>query len=513
MSRDRHIFSGTVAAFVFTAVTAVVGIVQLRLLLRFMDAELAGVWLLFLSLGGYLLIFDLGITPTLGREIAFILGSKTMSDEERRESLASLVRSCFGLFVFLSAAIFVLAAVAGTAYLHTVAPASHWPEIRVSWLLFALGTALSLLANVFYACLYGAGDVARERFTRAGIQVLWLTAMYVVLTRGLDLRGLALAWIAYGAIACVISGAMMARSHPYIVSQGRFDAGLIKRMAAPSLRYAATVLGGVLILQTDNLVIASVLDVRSIPGYSAVAKLVLALMTLSLLVVSTSTPFMSRAFAGDDMAAIRHLLFRNLRISLGFMATLGVFLALFADRLIALWIGAGNFIGFPVVWALLVVMFLEANHAAMAAATMATGTLPFHKPALIAGALNLALSVVLARHYGLLGVALGTLGAQLLTNNWYVPYVTMKHLHIRLRDYLSDVVAPVALMLACAVAITAGMRRGVHSLSDLHAVIAGGAVSALLFLALAPFTALSPAERQTFFGWLRRQLAPARGGR
>ena len=142
---------------------------------------------------------------------------------------------------------------------------------------------------------------------------------------------------------------------------------------------------------------------------------------------------------------------------------------------------------------LLTVMLLEAHHSSMGAATTAAGKIVFFIPALLAGILNLAFSIVLARHYGLIGVTLGTLIAQVTTNNWYAPWYTLRLFNIRFSDHLRGVVFPV-LGLAMVVLCVGGPIR-----------IATRALPAAVSLAIG-VTAMAAAGSVYFFTILVKPL-------
>jgi O-antigen/teichoic acid export membrane protein len=209
-------------------------------------------------------------------------------------------------------------------------------------------------------------------------------------------------------------------------------------------------LSALLVLQTDKIIIATVLGPGMIPQYEAVTKVAFSLMAFSLLIVNTTTPFLSKAHAAGDALQVRTILLRNVRVSMATIGLLGSFVAVFGNEVIDVWLGPGNFVGFPVLWTLLVMIFMEVHHSALAAGTMATGRLAFVWIGFVAGVLNISIALVLIRPLGLWGVALGTMMAQMLTTNWYAPALTLRHFSLSHRAYARSVGAPVLLMLlAC----------------------------------------------------------------
>jgi hypothetical protein len=104
-------------------------------------------------------------------------------------------------------------------------------------------------------------------------------------------------------------------------------------------------------------------------------------------------------------------------------------------------------------------VLLEVHHTALAAGTMATGRLPFVWAAVAAGALNVIMGLILVRPLGLWGVALGTMIAQMLTNNWYVPALTLRHFAISKGSYARSVAGPILCMLIVCVGWNIAISR------------------------------------------------------
>jgi hypothetical protein len=166
------------------------------------------------------------------------------------------------------------------------------------------------------------------------------------------------------------------------------------------------------------------------------------------------------------------------------MIILASFLAVFGDRIVDLWLGPGNFVGYPVLWTLLVMLTLEVHHVIHATATMAAGHLIFLWPAILAGVMKITLSVLLASTYGLWGVALGTLLAQLLTNNWYAPYATLKIFKIAFPFYLRTIALPLLLMVLSMVAMNFGLRQIMGGMTPLTGTVLSFFVSSSAGMAI-----------------------------
>ncbi len=511
MSTARSIFSGLVGGLLMTFVSICLSFLQLRILLHHLPGSIVGIWLIFTNLGAYVLFLDFGLTQTLSREISFTVGAQDVTEDGRARTLATLIITSTRVLVLLASAVYPFGVLAGWLYLRTLAPSFPPGQLALAWALYFAAACLNLVGEGWFAGIYGTGRVFSDRLIRTGALAAGFCFMLVAIFSGWGIRGLAAAALLQSACSITAAWATLHRLTHIAPALGRVDFALIRRLAPSGLKYAATVLGGVLILQTDNLVIASTLGPAMIPNYQAVAKIVTTFMSLSMMLVVITSPFMSRAHAQQNTAEIRRLLRTNQQLSLSVLIILGSCLACFADRVISLWLGPNHFIGFGVVWALLAMMCLEAHHVAMATATMATGRIVFVFPALLAGVFNILLSVFLARRIGVLGVALGTLVAQLLTNNWYVPFYVLRQFHIPLEEHLRRIAFPMLVLVAATLTTGFGARRLTHSLADISAVLLGClpilCVGAVLFC----FFILEPSERLSLFRLAKTRLSGDQG--
>ena len=463
----------------------------------FLPKELVGIWFLFLSIGAYIAYFDLGVSPTISREISFITGQTLLDEEQRDREISNLFATCLRVFQILALIVFFLGFVLGGLFLLRVTPVVNHKEIGIAWVVFTFGASVNILGGAWFATLYGLGCVATERLLRGITQILGLALSALFLYLGYGIIGLSVAWVLQGVLVRVAGWIALRHMFPALKSSnGNANIELFKKIVTPSLKLAATGLGAILILQTDNIVIASVLGPAAIPPYEAIAKLATHCFVLSILIIRSSTPFLSKLYAAGDIEGVRNLTLKNVRYSMAFMVLIVSFLALFGDSAIHIWLGKGSFIGFPVLWTFLAMLTLEVHHNILGSATMATGRIVFYWIALGAGLLNIVLTLFLVRHLGLLGVALGTLLAQLLTNNWYVTLVSLRLFQIPIVDYLKKTVFPLFLVFLVMLVVNKGIWFGIGPLPELAGFLLAFLLSISFGLFLVGTFVLTKFERQ-----------------
>jgi len=457
---NHHIARGAVASVIFTSTSVVVAVVQLRLIVHFLPPDLAGLWLLFLTVGLYVTFFDLGISPTVGREMSFAIGAKDTDEQDRTRRIGELLTTLWRVLRFLAVCAGFVSVMVGEAL---ILFSHHYREnrtVQLTWALFGFGASLNLIGGSALAGLYGLGRVATEKLIRSVSLAVGLALTATTLMFNWGILGLAMAWLIQGALAGGLGWYYLRRAFPEIFDRS-FSPNwiLAKKLAGPSLKLALIQLGAIFILQSANPLIAIMLGTSAIPPYEALSKIAATLMTLALLIVNSSAPYFSMSYAAGKYDNVKELLARNLQLGVGLIVILGAFVAINGDRIVAVWLGRSRFAGFFVLWVLLFMVLLEVHHVIFATAVMAAGQIVFVWAALISGALNVILAISLVGRFGLLGIALAIAIAQLVTNNWYVPYVAVRFFKISISHLARRVWVPLILLIAAELAADILLRR------------------------------------------------------
>lgn len=437
----------------------IVGLAQLPLIVRWLRPELAGLWLLFLNIGSYIAWFDLGLCPTVGRQISFALAAPGLSHEQRNGRIAELLTTLWRTSLVLAVCIGLACLGVGEFVITRSSGYGSITEAAWAWAIFSVGVSINLFGGTALAGLYGLGYVAAEKVIRSLALVLGLGLSVTVLMLNWGIVGLSVGWTLQGiALSALAFGRLLPRCPTLWNSGIRPNWRLLRELAGSSLKLALIQLGGMLILQSADPLIAIRIGASAIPPYEAVSKIVLAFMTTALLVVNSSSPFFSMAYAGGNSDRFLRLLFTNLRVGLGIIILLCTFTAANGERLISLWVGPSMFAGNAVLWVLLAMVLLEVHHVIFATAVLAADKVVFVAVALGSGLLNIVLALVLAGRLGLLGIALAVAIGQVLTNNWYVPYFAIRLFNIRALTVLREIWVPLLALLAIQIGVNFMMK-------------------------------------------------------
>ncbi|MGH1352212.1 MAG: polysaccharide biosynthesis C-terminal domain-containing protein [Methyloligellaceae bacterium] len=515
MKIGARITYGVMASWLNRAVAIVLNLVLMPVLFRYMGREELGLWFLLGQSGAFLALMDFGLTPTLIRRIAFA-NSETHSlehDEKIDEyydsgsvTVAELITVSALIYRCMAVGVFLLSWGAGLLFLEQLGLGEElYHNVFWAWTILSLGYAFNVWVGYWPCLLQGLGYVSANLYIGMTINILVAVSQIVIVLMGGGIVELALSFIAGSVLTRCVTVMFLYIKNPLVRRKSRHWRGdIFSDLFRPAIKAWITVLGGFLVIKTDQYFIAVFKGAQEIPAYHAAYQLTSNLYMLAVALAGSSSVFVSYLWQEQRYNQVRNIAIRSLQSGLSIMACGIVCLVLVGEAIIHSWLGAGNFIGGPVLMVFCIMLFLQVQHEMFMTLSRATEDEAYALVSLMAGGLNLLLTYFLIQLMGLPGVALGTLLAQLFTNNWYGVYRGTKRLGISLRSYILEIVFPVAGVLVVAF-YTAGYAVSLASTAEVQiyniiaAVLASGLVlfcALLIFLAPGSIRYINPIYRK-----------------
>ncbi len=488
-------------------------------LFRFMGKEELGLWYLLGNSQSFLGLLSLGITPTLTRHIALAKGKSGSEPgieltEESKQHIGDLVVTGRVVLQWLAVMVFFIAWGSGYGLINQIKLSEVSPQtVFWAWTLMCAGYAVGVWVSYFDCWLAGMGYVGWDSLIAMVIAILTILTNIVAVLLGGGLLALATISLVAGLIQRFIFLKIMRwRCSELFSVQGKWNAQYAKALVKPSLYWWLTDLGAFLCLRTDAYFITLFKGAQNLPSYQAGYTLVANLSVVAFTFASSSSVFISQAWQAGALGAVQQMTLRNARIGLSIMAAGVAFLMVAGGELIDLWLGKGNFVGHNVLLIFGIMLTLETQHVILTSSSRATEDEKYAPSALTAGLLNLVFTWVLIKPLGLLGVAMGTMLAQMLTNNWYAVYRPMVRLKLNFRVYLRQVVGLWATVLVCCLGLSWSAKKILFLLgiNSYWAVLAATAVACGAVLSTSLWmTVLEDRHRRSIQarlgGWLRQQ--------
>jgi O-antigen/teichoic acid export membrane protein len=467
-------------------------------------------WTLALACVGYYGLLDLGMTSAAARFLSRALGR---GDAAALETAASTA-----LALFCAVAAGVAAATAAVAlscrfFLHDPAEAALFRE---AVLLLGAAAALGVPSKVHQGLLTAGLRHDAVALIGLGRTLCFAAAVCLTLRAGGGLVGVAAAAAAVN-LAQAAALWLAARSlYPALrPDPRRFDRGSAREMLSYGSKTFVVQVGDLLCFRIAPFVVAAFLGAARVTPYSLGARLVEAFCQLVVASFGMMMPVFSRYEGAGDYPAMRAALLRVTKLSAVVSGFAGLSTAFYARPFLERWMGPN----FDSASAAGVAAVLAGGY--VLALPQASGTqllfgLSKHKAYaalnLGEGLLNLALSALLARRLGLLGVALGTALATIAVKCVVQPVYVCRAVGLPLRDYLGDAIVLTLVKTAAPLALYFYAARGFVS-ADYASLAACAAVQTVLFVPVAGFLVLTREERGAVAGALRaasrRPAAPA----
>lgn len=437
-TRTARLRRNILSTYAAHAVTLVAGVILFPFVARTLNLEVFGLWLLVTSTGS-LIAVDFGLGTSVTRYVA---DARARGDAA---TLSQTVVTAMAFFLLLAVACgVVLGGVMTAAWGGLQVSHDQVPAVRAMVLTYIASTLfLGFQAGVLRNVLVGAqrSDLGNAVLI---IQVLGRFAVTVaLLVAGL---GIGAVLIAEGLTAVVaFSGYLLLcrRLVPELsLSPRHASVRTLARMAPYSAQVFVLSLAAVAVLQTDNLIIGLLLPVSMIAIYGAGFRLYQFCRLLTNALTGPLIPDASEAIAWGDHERLRRTLLRGTAYSNGLVFFIGPPLAVLAEPLLHLWVGADFAAAAPVTQLLVASMLLNNNH--LVALSLATGTgrlRPFVWLHLAWAASNVVLSIALAPRLGIVGVALGTAMPLVVLEPLYLRFA-LRQFGVRPAEFLVQAVVP-----------------------------------------------------------------------
>jgi O-antigen/teichoic acid export membrane protein len=454
MSLKQRILRNSSLEIISKLVGIAAGIFLSPYLIHCLTKETYGLWVLIGSVVGYFGFTDFGVRIATGRLVAYYRARQDAArvNHTINTSLALLTVSGFAVTLLT----FMLSPYFGRLF--HVGP--NVPHVAAAVFLCGFAVAVGLPLTVFEGCLAGY-----ERYdfiniveilmiiARVGLAVWMMQLGYGILA--LAAINLALT-VAGGSVKLLLCYRVF---NPLHVAVEHIDRATIRETYATSIWFLILAISVRISFFTDNVVIGYFRTTGEVAVYSIAGRLaqyaLVAVSAFNLVLMPVSAAYDAQA----DLSKQRRLLLLGTRASFAaaiFMAT--IFLA-YGRRIIHIWVGSG-FEQAAIVLAILT--FPMITQASQTTTLMVMQGMVKHKNLsliyLCEALANLALSLILVRPLGMIGVALGTALTSTFSSLIAQPIYVCRVLSLRIADYYLKAFLPVLLATAPLIALIVGFQ-------------------------------------------------------
>ena len=412
----RKVSFGIFAGAASLAVESVSTIITVWLLLKFLEANIAGLWLLCLSFMPLLTLAQAGLGPTIVRRFAAALAGGLAEQQK----VAILAKRAFDAVILFALTIFSVVYVCyfADASRNTVASG----EGIGLYTLFVLGLIIRVSALRRFQILIGGGFVGWDRLALSLGTVTSLLLTYAFLANGKSVMFIGVAYVIGATIFYIASCLLYRRLLPELTGSQHqhFDSSQLRSLFKESSGITVLVIVNIVVMSTDVWVVERLFGLQQVPAYVAQTKIVLLVSAVAGLVQQMIHPYIASAWSSSRFRDAR-MYYKKGIVCSWFLGLVGYGIIFFiTPTLMEAWIGSGTFLGWPALTLQILFGFIYINHVAFAYPVFATGKNPFIVASIVNAILSLPLSIALGSKLGIQGVILGNLLGTLFPSIWIV---------------------------------------------------------------------------------------------
>ena len=200
------------------------------------------------------------------------------------------------------------------------------------------------------------------------------------------------------------------------------------------------------VFQTDRIIIGSFVSLTAVSIYSFTTKIPELTSQVIWKVSDNSFPAMVELSQKEDgKIFLRSSHNKIMKLTISFTSTLFWIIVLTSYPFIKLWVGSEYYAGtrFTIFVAYLYLIQLTFIHVTSVCLNSLGIAKKISAMALVEAAINLTLSLILVKRYGIEGVINATIIGSVLTSFWYVPYLAVKHFSGNMFSYILTLLKPV----------------------------------------------------------------------
>lgn len=429
-----------------------VGLFMMPLALYKLSSAEIGLWYVFLTVQSLVLLLDFGFTQTFSRSFAYLFAGATrlLSEGVQHGSgkapdpdlLAAAIIAARRLYLMVGGAALIALLSAGSWYVLNVASDARL-EIKTAgwaWLLFVAGVFLNIYMQWQNSLLAGANLVADNYKITIASRLVQLVLSLVGLWICSSLLALSLAYLV-SIIVFRIYGGFLIRIRLPITKAGDFSRSpqtpqeLFRTLLPNAARLGLVSLGAFLITRFIFFAIASFQGLAISAQYAVAFQALIMIQGVAQVVFSLRLPQIAGARVHGDVKEMKRLFLQSIGFSWLVIITMGIGLVSCGPTVLSVIHSQTPLPSSGVLVLMLVVWFLETNHANCATLIVMSNRVPFVKAALYSGA-GVVAGILLA---GRLGCSLLAFVAvqgivQMLYNNWKWPLQVANEIQLKPGD-------------------------------------------------------------------------------
>lgn len=424
MSRTDNSLKNLKTAVLFKLAAIVVNFIARKIFVVVLTKEYLGLDGTFANILTMLSLAELGV----GTAITYSM-YKPLAEGDR-ELILSLMALYRKFYTVIGITVGVLGAALTPFLQYIIRDIPDIPHIRLIYLMFVLDSSIS------YFLVYKQSLISADQKQHIVTSYQYKTSMAVTAAQcaALLLTGDYVLYLTLKLCATFVCNALLARKadrlYPYLKQKTvqPLPAPVRQDISKNIRAMIAHKLGSVVVFGTDNVLIAYFVGAVSVGLYSNYLLITQSLKSAYSMIFRAMTASIGNLCAAEDTAHAQAVFWRVDLLTRWIYGFSAVCLVVLLNPFISLWLGADYLFPMPIVLLIVSSFYVTGMRQSVLTFREAMGLYWYdrHKP-LFESAINLAVSILLAKPFGIVGIFIGTVVSTLSTCTWIEPYVLFRH--------------------------------------------------------------------------------------
>jgi len=421
--------------------TVVLAFIVSPILIKQLGNETYGIWILIVSVTSYFTILDFGVNTAIVRYISKYTALKNNLKTNE------IYSSSFGLFSIIAVVVITFTLIFAYFFKDIFSITSFSQKyLYFVFLIVGIDLAANLVFSVFLGTLKGLQRFIEVNMIVIGCNIVKNIILVYLLLNEYSIFSIAVLQLLINVTIFSLQYYVIRSKHPSIkASIKSINKPTIHKLYNYSIYSFAIAIATKILFYTDSVVIGAMLDVSQVAIYSIASMLAQYLEQFIWAIVVVFIPIISSKEATGEKSNSK-LYVIGAKYSMLLCTPVIIVLLLNGDRFIALWMGESYATTSGNVLKVLLVAYLFSLSQLIAHGILKG--ISKHKALAyilcVEAVINLFLSLYLARDYGIIGVALGTVIPMVIVNLFILPYYTCSVLKIDFfRYFITKQVPPI----------------------------------------------------------------------
>ncbi|NQZ56786.1 MAG: polysaccharide biosynthesis C-terminal domain-containing protein [Lentisphaeraceae bacterium] len=444
MNTQKVLLRNTITSYVDIILRMITGLLTTRFILDGLGKDLYGYWALLWTIFGYSLLLDFGFGTSVRKYTAEATVTK---DFDKYNNFMSAILASYGLMslVILSGSLI-------TAYffpqIFPSIPAERLSYYRQVFIIFGIGISLVFPWGVLREILCGLNRNDLCNYINITSTIINVTGVYLIFYFNHSIMTLAIFTLTTNIFSSILAWILTKKHIPsFRLSFCNFKLSHVKEIGSFSLfAYFATI-ATLVLYRTDTIVLGLMLNMSSVALFNIGIKVPLMMEQLVSQFQKNLGPIAATLYKMEDFAQIKTICYHSTRI-VAFLAA-GMFTTFFIliEPLLYIWLKVNDPISITIaritlISVLISVLFRSASFQFL---QMAGKHKPMTYLLCIEALINIVLSIILIKHMGIIGVALGTLIPNAIISLFIVFPLFAKFSHTSILHYIKSIYIPISI--------------------------------------------------------------------